>query len=1071
MEQSQNTPVSWAHRRLDSHTNSRAALALNDRTKISSLGLSLRPNRRNKAVIRSEDPAQMQSPTVPRGLFVGDSPTTMGPVLSLEQTLSTLAASLEPPKRGSYTLNPAFMRSWEENNPPVPKLPKIPGGSFPVRIRAPLPTEKPISFPRSDDEPQLIRCATAVAAPSHNELLPPPPLPVTMQVSPSAPPLPSTIHPAPSAPQMPSTQPTLNAPPAMRSSPSERIISRNPSIRKQTALYPKRNYSLPAALMPVLPKLKLESYEFTSIESLERKWEETKTETTRLLSSAIYNYYFSHGEWTEFEQVFPGKVLESWVEFHSKLTPSELAFVNTVLVSQNPFSCVQNGQEKHIPVLARTIPLLQAVRTMVLSEDVRSRESCSAQGGFEIDLEFADWLVTRFNSKKMSMAVSPFDKVQDGSQLDRIEDVTQPEKTEASSSEKEQNAELSENVEISQPEQIQETPQPEQTQEAPLPNHSVQKTPSPPPVPQQSTPQQTVPQQTVPQQTVPQQTVPQQTAPQQTVPAPVQQRPIVPKPAMQELNVPEPKVPVAETAPNPAEAPPAHKSLGLWTSPETKHTALNPKRSNTFMGIEMRNASVDEMAKPRRNLFSGRKSEDVPKQSMRRPTINIPSVFHAWRKPSTKAVPSALDDLINLPPSPKQKRPDTAARPSSSKSRRHTHNFFASSSNEVDSRASLDSSRSARRVTRDIQMKDLPPLPPNAHEISQLSRIGAEARIKATQSANVLRKGSSMLTHFSSHSELGQRMAAAFDKPRASSVTTDNPEQGRRKPSISMSPLRDSTSSKGSRPRESGSTEIVPMVYEWRPAPQHGDCNWGFAISSLALKQPAGRKKSNAAMFVVNSHTPTMNRRGLPEPQKPVDAPYKSQKPVDAARNVQKPVDVPNNVQKPVDVPNNLQKPVDAPHKPTDMPRVSQSVPESRQMPGQSSPESSKDQALHLVPPKLPTARMPQSQLGLPSTHNAKPASEMSGVRGVLYELAYLSTQSKSVWSKSDHIFANLSKSGLEVNRIAEQDFFDFCVDELLKYSNDASQDLEAMGNKKMAKKLYESFNAKLSILLTEAVL
>ncbi|KAJ2136357.1 hypothetical protein IW136_003937, partial [Coemansia sp. RSA 678] len=127
--------------------------------------------------------------------------------------------------------------------------------------------------------------------------------------------------------------------------------------------------------------------------------------------------------------------------------------------------------------------------------------------------------------------------------------------------------------------------------------------------------------------------------------------------------------------------------------------------------------------------------------------------------------------------------------------------------------------------------------------------------------------------------------------------------------------------------------------------------------------------------------------------------------------------------------------------------------------------------ALHLVPPKLPTARMPQSQLGLPSGHNAKPASEMSGVRGVLYELAYLSTQSKSVWSKSDHIFANLSKSGLEVNRIAEQDFFDFCVDELLKYSSDASQDLEAMGNKKMAKKLYESFNAKLSILLAEAVL
>ncbi|KAJ2125157.1 hypothetical protein IW147_001056 [Coemansia sp. RSA 720] len=1049
MEQSQNNPVSWAHQRLDSHANGRAAHAFNDRSKISSLGLSLRPNRRSKAVIRNEDPAQMQSPTVPSGLFVGDSPTSMGPVLSLEQTLSTLAASLEPPKRGSYTLNPAFMRSWEENNPPVPKLPKIPGGSFPARIKAPLPTEEPISFPRSDDEPQLIRCVTAVAAPLHNETLPPPPLPVTMQVSPSAPPLPPTIHPAHCAPQMSSTvEPTLNAPPAMRPSPSERIISRGPSIRKQTALYPKRNYSLPAALAPALPKLKLESYEFTSIESLERKWEETKTETTRLLSSAIYNYYFSHGEWTEFEQVFPGKVLEAWVEFHSKLTPSELAFVNTVLVSQNPFSCVQNGQEKHIPVLARTIPLLQAVRTMVLSEDMRSRESYSAQSsGFEIDLEFADWLVTRFNSKKTSMASSPFEKVQEVSQLERIEEIPQPEKTEASQSEKKQNAEFSEKAkETLQPEQTQETPQPAQTHEAILPKDSVQKAPSPPPMPQQ--------------------TVPQQTMPQQTVPAPVQQRPVVPKPAMQELNVPEPKAPVTEAlAPKPVEAPPAHKSLGLWTStPEAKHTALNPKRSNTFMGIEMRNASVDETAKPRRkNLFSGRMSEDAPKQSMRRPTINIPSVFQAWRKPSTKAVPSALDDLINLPPSPKQKRPDTAARPSSSKSRRHTHNFFASSSGDVnDSRASLDSSRSTRRVTREIQMKDLPPLPPNAHEISQLSRIGAEARIKATQSANVLRKGSSMLTHFSSHSELGQRMAAAFDKPRASSVTTDNAERGRRKPSISTPPLRDSTSSKGSRSRESESTEIVSMVYEWRPAPQHGDCNWGFAISSLALKQPVGRKKSNAAMFVVNSHTPTMNRRGLPEPHKPVDAPHKSPKPVDTA----------NDAQKPVDVPHKSQKPMDALRKPADTPIVSQSVPESRQMHSQPSPEAAEqDQALHLVPPKLPTARMPQSQLGLPSTHNAKPAAAMSGVRGVLYELAYLSTQSKNVWSKSDHIFANLAKSGLEVNRIAEQDFFDFCVDELLKYSSDASQDLEAMGNKKMAKKLYESFNAKLSILLAEAVL
>ncbi|KAJ1643723.1 hypothetical protein LPJ64_004525, partial [Coemansia asiatica] len=88
-------------------------------------------------------------------------------------------------------------------------------------------------------------------------------------------------------------------------------------------------------------------------------------------------------------------------------------------------------------------------------------------------------------------------------------------------------------------------------------------------------------------------------------------------------------------------------------------------------------------------------------------------------------------------------------------------------------------------------------------------------------------------------------------------------------------------------------------------------------------------------------------------------------------------------------------------------------------------------------------------------------------VKGVLYELAYLSTQSKQVWSKGDKIIGKMLKTGLEVNRIAEQDFYDFCVDELLKASSDAFHDLQAMGNKTDAKQLYESFNAKLSVLLS----
>ncbi|KAJ2828202.1 hypothetical protein IWW50_001510 [Coemansia erecta] len=893
----------------------------------------------------------MQSPTVPSNLFVGDSPTSMGPVLSLEQTLSTLAASLEPPKRGSYTLNPAFMRSWEENNPPVPQLPKVSGGSFPARIKAPVPAEKPISFPHPGDESWPNKCAIAPPPPlPHNVTLPPPPPQVTAQPEPSAPPMPMPM-------------------------PTGRNILRGPSIRQQPVLYPKRNYSLPAALAPPLPKLKLENYEFTSIESLERKWEESKTETTRLLSSAIYNYYFSHGEWQEFEQVFPGKVLEAWSEFHNKLTPSELGFVNTVLVSQNPFSSDQGNHEKHIPALARTIPLSQVVRTMVLSEDMQSRESYSSQNsnGPEIDLEFADWLITRFNSKKTNTASSPFENQQDASKPEKLQGTLEPQNPQK----------------VPQPEKVQGNPQPEQPKQTPVPEKSAPKTPSPPPV--------------------------------------------------QQL--------------------PAHKSLGLWTSASE---SKRPTTAVNFMDIN----SGDEQDKPRRkNTITGRTSE-APAPKQRRPTINLPSVFQSWRKGSSKTNTTALDDMINLPPSPKQKRPDTAAKPSSSKSRRHTHNFFASSTSAVEPRVSLDSTRSSRRATREIQMKDLPPLPPNAAEISQMSRIGAESKIKVSHSASVLRKGSSMLTHFSSHTDLGQRMAAVFDKPRSSSLIAENAEKPRRQPSIAAPSMRESTSSKGSRSRESGSTEIVSMVYEWRPTPQHGDCNWGFTISPLALKQPLGRKKSNAAMYVVNSHTPTMNHRVLPEPQKPEDAPNKPQPPADAPSKSQSPV-------------NASEKPLKRnPSKPATKLTASRSMPESRQIQKSQSPDVTKEngQESRLVPPELPKTKMPQSQLGLGISKGAKPKgaapnAAMAGVRGVLYELAYLSTQGKNVWSKSDHIFANMGKTGLEVNRIAEQDFFDFCVDELLKYSSEASQDLQAMGNKKMAKKLYESFNAKLSILLADSVL
>ncbi|KAJ2346255.1 hypothetical protein GGH92_003691, partial [Coemansia sp. RSA 2673] len=146
---------------------------------------------------------------------------------------------------------------------------------------------------------------------------------------------------------------------------------------------------------------------------------------------------------------------------------------------------------------------------------------------------------------------------------------------------------------------------------------------------------------------------------------------------------------------------------------------------------------------------------------------------------------------------------------------------------------------------------------------------------------------------------------------------------------------------------------------------------------------------------------------------------------------------------------------------------------QQQQQSQQSQPAQSKPKKSHEDAEKKPAK--PQSQLGLGLPGNGKAlgahAGAGGGVKGVLYELAYLSTQGKNVWSKGEHIFAKMWKTGLEVNRIAEQDFYDFCVDELLKASNDAFQDLQAMGNKATAKKLYESFNAKLTVLLTDSTM
>ncbi|PIA18627.1 hypothetical protein COEREDRAFT_79653, partial [Coemansia reversa NRRL 1564] len=935
MEPTQNsTSIAWTHQHLDSRSgvgNSSGAdsRAFRDRSGIGALGLDLHPSRRFMGAILGSENLQLHSPTVPNNLFIEDTNPPPLPSLPLppvadaatvttrntKRSIPLPGTSLESTVRGNYTLNPGFMNAQEEREmPPVPSFPKIHPGSFPSYSDMP---PKPISFPRSNDEFRLNDgdAAATVSGGGH---------------------------------------PTAKA--AIPLTPHGK--SGRSSSMRQPALYPKRNYSLPAALMPPQPKLALESYEFTSIESLERKWADAKTESTRILSSAIYKYYFSHGEWKEFEQVFPSKVLEAWGEFQSKLSASELGFLNTVLVSQNPFSSDQGSQEKHVQVLARTIPLSQLVRTMVFSEDMKPRESYSSQGsnGPEIDPEFADWLVTRFNSKRPDTSLSPsestFDEARKKSQL------PPPSQTRQQHQQKEEKK----GVKKEHAGQPVEQPMGRKSSEQ-MSQHVKPKTSS--------------------------HIFPDQDPTAQIAPS-------VPK--------------QPETAYH--EPVPSHKALGLWPSPAK---GQRPKSAMSIMSGMSSISIVDEkylmeQEKPRRKFtFGGRSEQKCEKPATpRRPSINMPSIFQSWRKGSKTDVPSADEFDVNLPPSPRKKteRPVTASN-SISRARRHTHNFFSSQTNET--RSSSDSIRSSHRITREIQMKDLPPLPPNAAEFSQLAKKTEPNSVKATQSANVLRKTpGGMLSHFSSHTELGQRMAAAFDKPRSTSLTVENAEKARRRPSVAAPSVMESASSKSSRSRESGSTEIVPACYEWRVAPLNDSARWGFSISPLALRDPVEHKKANASLSVVHAHSPTKNRLGRTS--------HKSLKDP-SARSVSREK-------------SKLSTALTTKLSTSTMVSEDSQDPNSENISPEQCPKV-------LDPPELPKAKMPQSQLGLGvsesgsksgATNNSASSSTLAGVRGVLYELAYLSTQGKNVWAKSDHIFTNMVRTGLEVNRIAEQDFFDFCV-------------------------------------------
>ncbi|KAJ2703484.1 hypothetical protein FB645_003880 [Coemansia sp. IMI 203386] len=940
------------------------------------LGLNIPPPRTSTETRTLTRPTTsytaMASPTVPRDRFFENIPLPAVPLplptptqaqppsmiakdseIFIDHTLAVFDIDFAPVNEGRYSLNTSFLDSWDiQNAPPVPQLPNTYNNANEKQSRASDDSsEGNFSFPRPKDEDLAQTMSTSLPHKS----------PRAKKASRAA--------------EMAAAG-TSNVP-----SPSKQ----RPVSGRQMAPPPKRNYSLPAALAKPVPQLELQSYEFACIERLERKWADVKTESTRMLSSAIYKYYFSRGEWSEFVQVFPNKILEVWEEFYEKLSSTELVYVNTILVSQNPFSSEDGlDQEKHIPILARTIPLSQAVRTMVFSEDMRSRESYSSQGsnGPEIDQEFADWVIARFNSLRGS--------------------VTSP--TEASFAEKKAKRqsriiEMTEAMEIS-----------------PLAERTV---PSAPPAP--SAP-------------------PMPTAPSAPVEPSAPSAPMAP---------PAPPAPPAVAdqaveAEEPAERPKtssertkkSKKKSGSLHASKSMSEKEKPRRKKTISGDEPSTSSKRESTRSKR-----KSKEPLSATVSRRPSLDLSEPSRPRPKTSKRSVSSthhfASGSEPNLAPfgSKYSAMSDSESMPrsSSSKSRRHTHNFYTSEGNEFV--VLSDTARSTRRITRELQMKDLPPLPPNAAAIGEMAKL-AESNASLNRSTT-LTKTIGKITHFGSNIELGRRKEMSMDKPRSSSMTVDH--FGKMRPSTSHAGSSEPRSSKSS----ASSADRLTANYDWRMVPADGDgVSWGFRISPLVYLEPMERIKTAAASYVIHTHMDTMNRRELPDPQKAAAA-FEGQQ-QQQQQQQQKPA---------------KQRTAS----------VSHPAPESNCLSRQITEQpvrSDRPQANLGLGIGAGAAPSKPTDADTASTAASKKPAELS-VRGVLYELAYLSTQSKQVWSKSDKIFGKMLKSGLEVNRIAEQDFYDFCVDELLKASSDAFHDLQAMGNKAVAKQLYESFNVKLSVLLS----
>ncbi|KAJ1933343.1 hypothetical protein FBU59_006057 [Linderina macrospora] len=128
---------------------------------------------------------------------------------------------------------------------------------------------------------------------------------------------------------------------------------------------------------------------------------------------------------------------------------------------------------------------------------------------------------------------------------------------------------------------------------------------------------------------------------------------------------------------------------------------------------------------------------------------------------------------------------------------------------------------------------------------------------------------------------------------------------------------------------------------------------------------------------------------------------------------------------------------------------------------------------LKSTPAKRASISRLQRSLGLktgPMGRRPRKISVSSGrstcVESVLTEVARKSTESGSDFGQYESLVCRMRAVGLEITQVAEQDFYDYCVDELLKASTEAFHDVSSMISETLAEEIFFSFNSQLNELL-----